>query len=58
MLKKRLLKNGILAAKLSRFWSVAKVIKKLGEKYKIRTEEGDERTVHRRQMKPFRPEGE
>jgi hypothetical protein len=58
VLKKRLLKNGILAAKLSRFWSVARVIKKLGEKYRIRTEEGDERTVHRRQMKPFKPEEE
>ena len=58
VLKKRLLKNGILAAKLSRFWSIAKVISSLGEKYKIRTEEGDERIVHRRQMRPFKIESE
>ena len=53
VLKKRLLKNGILAAKLSRFWGVGKIKQRLGEKYKILLEGGEIQTYHRRQMKPF-----
>ena len=53
ILAKKLLKNGILKIKLSKFWRVATVTKALGDHYMVQMEDGQLRRTHRRQMKVY-----
>ena len=53
ILAKKLLKSGILKIKLAKFWRVGTVTKALGQNYMVKTEDGQLRRTHRRQMKPY-----
>ena len=51
ILGKRKLKSGILKIKLSKFWVKATVVNALGDNYMVRSDDGQLRKVHRRQLK-------
>ena len=53
ILAKKLLKSGILKIKLAKFWRIGTVAKALGQNYMVKTEDGQLRRTHRRQMKPY-----
>ena len=51
VLAKKLLHSGMRKVKLSKYWVLVTVLKRLGDHYMVRMQNGTERRVHARQMK-------